>query len=241
MVRPGGRVGYVPTAVLLCRVAALREVGGFDSSLRYGEDVDLVWRLVAAGWTCRYEPGAEAEHDARPSMPAWIRQRFGYGTAAAPLDIRHPGALAPARITRWSLAAWASAATGHVFVAATLGAVGSARLARRLTGADVPPGAAARVGAATVMHDGEQLADALISVWWPLALLGACASASPASRSAARVGRARRRRVGEAVGLASTRRGTSRSARSIAPRTAPGSWRGAIARRRPGPLVPRLG
>src|SRR5690606_10496937 len=49
-VRPGGRVGYVPSAALLVRRVAFVEVGGFDARLRYGEDVDLVWRLVAAGW-----------------------------------------------------------------------------------------------------------------------------------------------------------------------------------------------
>ena len=28
---------------------ALRSIGGFDTTLRYGEDVDLVWRLTEAG------------------------------------------------------------------------------------------------------------------------------------------------------------------------------------------------
>ena len=35
---------------------ALRSIGGFDRTLRFGEDVDAVWRLVEAGWRCRYEP-----------------------------------------------------------------------------------------------------------------------------------------------------------------------------------------
>ena len=44
------KVSYVPTAALLVRRAALDSVtpgGGavFDPALRYGEDVDLVWRL----------------------------------------------------------------------------------------------------------------------------------------------------------------------------------------------------
>ena len=34
-------------------------IGGFDESLRAGEDVDLVWRLDEAGWRCRYEPAVE--------------------------------------------------------------------------------------------------------------------------------------------------------------------------------------
>ena len=50
---------YVSTEALWVRVAALDGLapdsatdtdGPFDVSLRYGEDVDLVWRLHAAGW-----------------------------------------------------------------------------------------------------------------------------------------------------------------------------------------------
>ncbi len=44
-VRPGSWVPYVPTAALVVRRDALAAMGGFDESLRYGEDVDFVWRL----------------------------------------------------------------------------------------------------------------------------------------------------------------------------------------------------
>ena len=51
---PGTRVAYVPTAALVVRRAALVQGAGagsvFDPALRWGEDVDLVWRLHAAGW-----------------------------------------------------------------------------------------------------------------------------------------------------------------------------------------------
>src|SRR5215469_3383263 len=64
---PGTRVAYVPTAALVVRRAALVPAGGpggvfdaarpaaetggvFDPALRWGEDVDLVWRLHDAGW-----------------------------------------------------------------------------------------------------------------------------------------------------------------------------------------------
>ena len=46
---PGTRVAYVPTAALVVRRAALAPAAGtggvFDPALRWGEDVDLVWRL----------------------------------------------------------------------------------------------------------------------------------------------------------------------------------------------------
>src|SRR5690348_12528826 len=54
---PGTRVAYVPTAALVVRRAALGGAGAgsvFDPALRWGEDVDLVWRLHAAGWRIRY-------------------------------------------------------------------------------------------------------------------------------------------------------------------------------------------
>src|SRR5262249_9724176 len=53
-VAPGGRISYVPTASLIVRREAVR--AGFDPALRYGEDVDLVWRLYDAGWRIRYDP-----------------------------------------------------------------------------------------------------------------------------------------------------------------------------------------
>jgi mycofactocin system glycosyltransferase len=93
-VRPLGVVGYVPTAALVVRRSALSEVGVFDADLRYGEDVDLVWRLDAAGWRVRYEPAVEMWHDEPSDWPARLAKRFRYGTAAAPLARRHPGASA---------------------------------------------------------------------------------------------------------------------------------------------------
>ena len=91
--RPLTRVAYVPTAALVVRRAALG--GGFDETMRYGEDVDLVWRLVEAGHRVRYEPAVQVAHTA----PAVVAR------AAAPaLSLRHerraadpasPGAVAP--------------------------------------------------------------------------------------------------------------------------------------------------
>ena len=91
IVGPGRRVQFVPATALVVRRDAIGH--GFDPSLRFGEDVDLVWRLREAGWTVRYEPSARVEHPRRQSAPAWLRQRFEYGSAAAPLAIRHPGEL----------------------------------------------------------------------------------------------------------------------------------------------------
>ncbi|MDO9458303.1 glycosyltransferase, partial [Nocardioides sp.] len=96
-VRPGSEVSYLPSACLVARTAVLRdEAGGFDEELRVGEDVDLVWRLVAAGHGIRYDPDVVVTHDTRPTVGAWLRQSFGYGSSAAPLAARHGSAVAPA-------------------------------------------------------------------------------------------------------------------------------------------------
>ena len=100
-VQPGSRVSYVPTAALLVRSAALARAGGFDEDLRYGEDVDLVWRLHEAGWRIRYDPAVEVIHHGPESWPALLTRRFRYGTSAAPLARRHPGNLAPLVLQPW--------------------------------------------------------------------------------------------------------------------------------------------
>jgi mycofactocin glycosyltransferase len=85
------RIRFVPATALLVRRDAFQE--GFDSSLRFGEDVDFVWRLAAGGWTVRYEPEAVIEHPHRRGACAWLQQRIEYGSSAAPLAKRHAGEL----------------------------------------------------------------------------------------------------------------------------------------------------
>ncbi len=138
-VLPRGRVSYVPTAALLVRRAALG--GGFDESLRYGEDVDLVWRLLESGWRLRYEPSVTVTHREPRTLGALLARRFRYGSSAGPLSRRHPGNLAHvvlypgptctvgALLARRPLLALAS------FLATT------ATLARRLDKAGLPEGA----------------------------------------------------------------------------------------------------
>ena len=75
----------------------VREAGGFDPALRYGEDVDLIWRLAADGRVIRYDPSIVVRHRPRPGWRAWFRQRIAYGSSAASLAERHGEAMAPAR------------------------------------------------------------------------------------------------------------------------------------------------
>ena len=67
------RVPWAVGAFLLVRRTAWEAAGGFDDrQWMYAEDLDLGWRLRAAGWTTRYEPRAVADHESGASTrQAW--------------------------------------------------------------------------------------------------------------------------------------------------------------------------
>jgi mycofactocin glycosyltransferase len=128
-VAPGTRLPYVPTAALVVRRAALGD--GFDEALRYGEDVDFVWRLVEAGWRVRYEPAVEVGHREPVALADRLRRRFDYGTSAAPLARRHPGRLVHLVVSPSPAATVAALLARRPGVATASFAVGTARLAGR--------------------------------------------------------------------------------------------------------------
>ncbi len=117
-VRPGARVSYVPGAALVVRQAAAGD--GFREGMYVGEDVDFVWRMSAAGWRVRYEPGAVMGHDHRVTFRAWFTRRADYGTSAAALEELHPGAVRPLYVSWWTAGAWAAALAGRPVTAAAL-------------------------------------------------------------------------------------------------------------------------
>ncbi|RIQ28163.1 mycofactocin biosynthesis glycosyltransferase MftF [Jiangella rhizosphaerae] len=140
LVRPGGRVSYVPTAAVVIRRSALDR---FDEALRYGEDVDAVWRLVAAGGRVRYDPSVTVAHAEPASWPAWLRRRHHYGTSAGPLARRHPDRLAPLVLAPWPAAVTALLLARRPLLATAAGAVATARLASTLRADGLPPSIAA--------------------------------------------------------------------------------------------------
>lgn len=175
-VHSGSRVSYVPSAVLICRREALNSIGGFDPALRVGEDVDLVWRLTATGFRVRYEPSVVAVHAPRTSLRTLIHQRFSYGTSAATLAERHPGALAPVIIDRTSAGAWLLAIVGRPLSAAVVAVASTARFAFTLR--SIPDGTreAVRLAGLGNLYAGRSIAGAATRAWWPLSLLAALVS-----------------------------------------------------------------
>lgn len=174
IVAPRRRVRYVPSAALLFRRDVLDELDGFDEDLRVGEDVDLIWRAAAAGWTVRYEPSVSVEHRTRPSWTALGRQRFAYGTSTAPLAARHPAAVAPLEIPSWSLAAWAALVLGGHRATWSIVAITAATI-RRLqvrmgSPGEVIVGEVARIAVRSHVAAGKRAAVALRRAWLPLLL-----------------------------------------------------------------------
>jgi mycofactocin glycosyltransferase len=181
LVRPGASLGFVPSATLVVRRGALRR-NPFDERLRLGEDVDLVWRLADADLHVRYEPRAAVVHDPGRSMPQWLKRRFEYGTSAADLHSRHPGRLAPARVSPWNLAALALLGLKRPWSALTVSAVAAGLLARRLSQQSIGASVATSVVASGVAADAVAIGQTLRREYWPAAALAL--AVSPWSRAA---------------------------------------------------------
>ncbi|MGD0595499.1 MAG: mycofactocin biosynthesis glycosyltransferase MftF [Acidimicrobiales bacterium] len=183
------RLSYVPSAALVCRRAALEDVGWFEPELAVGEDVDLLRRLEEGGWGVRYEPRSVVGHDSRPGVFAFVRQRFAYGSSAAALERRHPGTVAPFEGNwRAVVAVLATAVVplafrrgdilGHraaTWVVFTAVPARSLRSKLRHLGVEAPTVAAVTTVARGQLWAIAGLATALRRVWWPPALVGALA------------------------------------------------------------------
>jgi mycofactocin system glycosyltransferase len=136
-VAPLTRLSYVPTAALVVRAGAL-PAGGFDPTLRYGEDVDLIWRMIGSGWRVRYDPGAEVRHTEPGRWPAVLARRFRYGSSAAPLARRHPGRVPPLILQAWPAAAVAALLAGRPVTALAAYGAGTGQLVDLLREWGVP-------------------------------------------------------------------------------------------------------
>ena len=110
-------------ASMAFRREAFAHVGGFDERLGAGasgcsEDSELWYRILAAGYTCRYEPASVVFHTHRRSMEGVERQLHDYmqGHVTALLaqyeHARHPGDLLRAGYWLPTLLRRVGAATG---------------------------------------------------------------------------------------------------------------------------------
>lgn len=172
LVHPSGAVAWLPSACLVVRTDPVD--GGFDPTMRVGEDVDLVWRTIAAGWRVRYDPSLEARHEVRTSARAWLGRKFVYGSGGASLAARHGDLLAPAVMSpTYALVAVGLLAQRRWTIPLILVAAGRAfRSVDRAVGSS--PGT--RRIAVEVVGQGfvwtvRQEAALLLRHWWPLTAL----------------------------------------------------------------------
>lgn len=178
-VLPHSTVSYVPSAAIICRSSAIREVGGFDETLRSGEDVDLCWRLIEAGARLRYEPIALVAHDHRTELKDWLARKAFYGGSAAPLSVRHPDKTAPLVISGGALMVWILMALGTSIAqlaSLVVAVLTGRRIAKAMSKADTSLQDVLVIATRGLWSAALQLASAICRHYWPLALLAAILS-----------------------------------------------------------------
>lgn len=177
-VAPRAAVGWLPSACLVGRTDLLGD--GFDAEMRMGEDVDLVWRLVAAGHVVRYDPSYDAAHDVRGTVRGWLGRKFLYGTGGADLAARHGDRVAPA-VLPLTMGVAALALMCRRGWSLPVAAVAFGWSARRV--ASTLPAERGRGRVAVVLGGRglgwalRQEADLLLRHWWPATALACLISA----------------------------------------------------------------
>jgi len=109
-------VGWLSSACLLARREALGQVGLLDESyFIYGDEADLQYRLVSAGWRVYYLPQATRIHFGGRSLDRWHRRKMvyrgkmlfyrkNYGAVREFLLRAMFGAVTLAKVGAWSVA-----------------------------------------------------------------------------------------------------------------------------------------
>jgi mycofactocin glycosyltransferase len=103
----GSDGGYAPTGNLMVRREAFESIGGFVEGIRSAGDVDLCWRVQAAGWRLVRRPRAVVAHRHREDLSSFLGMLARYGAGANWLNGRYPGSS-----PRWPLSAYQLARSG---------------------------------------------------------------------------------------------------------------------------------
>ncbi|HEY3412720.1 MAG TPA: glycosyltransferase [Armatimonadota bacterium] len=82
---------HVPGCNMAFKTDVLRSLGGFNTIYRTaGDDVDMCWRVLSAGYRIGFNHGAMVWHHRRPNVKRYLGQQRGYGFAEALLHENHP-------------------------------------------------------------------------------------------------------------------------------------------------------
>lgn len=80
---------YVPACNFLVRRNVFLEIGGFNTHLSVGEDVDLCWRLRKSHHEFEFRPEGIVLHKHRNRLSSFCKRRFDYGTSEPLLQKIH--------------------------------------------------------------------------------------------------------------------------------------------------------
>lgn len=170
VVRPDGRLTFVPSAALLMRTSDARS-HPFDTNRRLGEDVDLIWRLHRAGRVVRYDPTLVIRHQPRRTTRAWLARVGLYGSSAASLADYFPEYPRPMLPTAWSGAALLSVLLGRPHLAPLPLLSASALLAYRIRSHQGALAACVPLTLAVLHSDLRTMSALLRREWWPIGLV----------------------------------------------------------------------
>lgn len=102
------------------RRTALEQAGAFDpmlgagSQMRSAEDIDMIWRVLRAGWTGRFDAAAVISHRQWRSTWQAVRMAYGYGLGTGSFAVKahtlQPGVELPTPARKRVLAASRNAA-----------------------------------------------------------------------------------------------------------------------------------
>jgi len=95
------RAEHLPGCNIIISRAAFHAVGGFRVNYQIaGDDVDICWQLLDAGFVLGYQPSAMVWHHRRASIFGYFKQQIGYGLAEALLAKDWPSRMTDAG-ARW--------------------------------------------------------------------------------------------------------------------------------------------
>ena len=84
------RAEHVPGCNMAFRREALEQIGGFDPIHRAaGDDVDVCWKLLDAGYEIAFSATAQVDHHRPESIARYLRQQRSYGRSERVLQGRH--------------------------------------------------------------------------------------------------------------------------------------------------------
>jgi O-antigen biosynthesis protein len=123
------RAEHLAGCNMMFRKTVLQQIGGFDPQFTAaGDDVDICWRALDAGFVLGFCPAAFVWHFRRNTVKAYYNQQRGYGKAEAMLYFKYPERFNALGQVTWrgripglartlpgarSLVAWVKTANGH--------------------------------------------------------------------------------------------------------------------------------